>query len=43
VIEIYNKHDFDNADIISNMEPNSIKEAIEGRNDLPEYLKNMLD
>jgi hypothetical protein len=40
---MYNKHDIENADIISNMEPNSIKEAIEGRDDLPEYLKNLLN
>jgi hypothetical protein len=40
---LHNKHDIENADIISNMEPNVIKEAIEGRDDLPEYVKNLLN
>lgn len=42
VLEIYNKHDFENADLISHMEPDDIKEAIEGREDIPEYIKDLL-
>jgi hypothetical protein len=40
---MYNRYDIENADIISNMSPDSIKEAIEGRSDLPEYLKSLLN
>lgn len=42
VIELNNEKDIDNADIISFMDPDAIKEAIEERDDLPTYVRNML-
>jgi hypothetical protein len=40
---MYNKHDFENADILSNLTSDQIKEAIEGRDDIPQQLKDLLN